>query len=81
MAFKVGTELMGATEPGQVVTRSNAKKLPPGSVVRLKDGDRLIHLHDDVWLWCCDSGWCYDHIEHLDWRLPGKLCHIPVGRE
>lgn len=79
-SFKAGTGLMGATEPGQRVTAENANELPPGSVVRLDDGGRLIHLHDSLWLWCCDGAWCYDHLDQLAWRLPGTLCHLPVSR-
>ncbi len=66
---------MGATDPGQVVTKDNVKELPPGSVVRLDSDGRLIHLHDDLWLYCTDSSWCYDTINHLDHYLPGTLCH------
>lgn len=70
---------MGATEPGQKVTPENAAQLPPGSVVRLKDGSRLIHLHDTLWLWCCDCAHAYDRIEYLAWRLKdgATACHIP----
>lgn len=77
--FEVGTGLGGYTEPGQEVTKENAHHLPAGSVVLLKDDSRLIHLHDDLWLWCCDGGWCYDRLQWLSWRLPGTLCHIPRG--
>jgi hypothetical protein len=70
---------MGATEPGQEVTAENVGELPPGSVVRIKDGSRLIHLHDDLWLWCCDCAWCYDRVERHAWRLKegATLCHVP----
>ena len=70
---------MGGTQPGQKVTRQNIKELPPGSVVRNGDGSRIIHLHDDIWLWCKDGAWCYDKVEYLSWRLDEKsvLCHIP----
>jgi len=76
-AFRVGTGLLGATEPGQRVTKENAHLLPPGSVVRLDDGGRLIHLHDELWLWCNDCAWCYDGIDRHAHRLPGTLCHLP----
>lgn len=74
---------MGATEPGQKVTKDNVHELPPGSVVRLDDGERLIHLHDGVWLWCCDAAHCYDRVENLIHHLPngiGTLCHMPKGK-
>ena len=76
-AFRAGTGLLGATETGQRVTKENAHLLPPGSVVRLDDGGRLIHLHDELWLYCCDCAWCYDRIERHTHRLPGTLCHLP----
>jgi hypothetical protein len=72
---------MGSTDSGQRVTADNAHHLPPGSVVRLDDVGRLIHLHDDLWLWCADVGWCYDKLERHLWRLPGTLCHIPRPKE
>ena len=78
MGFKHGTGLMGATEPGQKVTPENVHKLPPGSVVQNMDGSRLIHLHDDLWLWCNDCAHTYDRIENLLHRL-GKnsvACHV-----
>lgn len=77
--FVAGTGLMGATESGQTVTAENVHLLPPGSVVRILDGSRLIHLHDGLWLWCCDGAHCYNSVEHLVWRLkPGAvLCHLP----
>ena len=55
--FKAGTGLMGATEPGQIVTPENVHFLPPGSVVRIHDesGSRMIHLHDDLWLWWAEG--------------------------
>lgn len=68
---------MGSTETGQRVTKRNVHHLPPGSVVRLDDGGRLIHLHDAVWLYCAECVHCYDTIENMEWRLPGELCHIP----
>ena len=76
-AFRAGTGLLGATESGQRVTKENAHLLPPGSVVRLDDGGRLIHLHDELWLWCNDCAWCYDWIDRHAHRLPGTLCHLP----
>ena len=75
--FKAGTGMFGTTEPGQRVTKRNAHHLPPGSVVRLDDGGRLIHLHDDIWLWCDGCAHCYDRLEHHLHHLPGTLCHIP----
>lgn len=79
--FVAGTGLLGATEPGQVVTKENAHHLPPGSVVQLPGVARLIHLHDDLWLRCSDSSHCYDWLEgHLNY-LPGTLCHIPRNRK
>lgn len=77
--FKSGTGLMGFTESGQRVTADNAHFLPPGSVIRLDAGGRLIHLHDGLWLYCTDCSWCYDRIEHHLRRLPGTLCHIPAN--
>ena len=56
--FQSGTGLMGFTESGQRVTADNAHFLPPGSVVRLDAGGRLIHLHDGLWLYCTDCSWC-----------------------
>lgn len=77
--FKSHTGLMGATEPCQRVTKKNVHFLPAGSVVRLKDNSRLIHLHDDLWLWCCDHAHCYDYIDTLKYKLEkgAVLCHIP----
>lgn len=80
--FKYGTGLMGSTEPGQLVTPVNVGDLPVGSVVRIADGSRLIHLHDDLWLWCMNDAWCYDRIENLAWRLGDRAfaCHVaPKG--
>lgn len=77
--FRSCTGLMGFTESGQRVTADNAHFLPPGSVVRLDAGGRLIHLHDGLWLYCTDCSWCYDRIEHHLRRLPGTLCHIPAN--
>jgi hypothetical protein len=84
--FRSGTSLMGATEPGQSVTSDNVGELPPGSVVRIVSVDdetqRLIHLHDGLWLWCSGCCWCYDRIENLKYRLTGRsvLCHMPVEK-
>jgi len=76
--FKIATGLIGTTESGQRVTADNAHFLPPGSVVRLDDGDVLIHLHDDLWyLRLGAHGWCYDNLNHFIGRLPGTLCHHP----
>lgn len=77
LEFRAGTGLLGSTEAGQRVTQRNVRQLPPGSVVRLEDGGRLIHLYDEVWLYCSDSAHCYDRIENLKRRLPGTLCHLP----
>lgn len=79
--LRAGTGLMGATESGQRVTADNAHFLPPGSVVRLDGGGRLIHLHDGLWLYCTEHAWCYDRIEHHASRLPGTLCHIPANKD
>lgn len=78
MPFKSRTGMLGSTEP-QTVTEKNVAELPPGSVVRLHDGGRLIHLHNAVWLYCTDDAHCYDRIENLAWRCGKKsqLCHIP----
>lgn len=76
--FVAGTGLMGGTEPGQEVTEENAHHLPPGSVVRCDSGGRLIHLHDNLWLYCSDGCWCYDRISSMDRYLPGILCHLPT---
>jgi len=80
-SFRAGTGMLGATEPGQKVTPENIGQLPPGSVVRLNDGGRIIHLHDDLWLWCCDCAWCYDTVDRHFWRLQdgATLCHIPTA--
>jgi hypothetical protein len=76
--FVAGTGLMGATASGQrVTTLEEAEQLPPGSVIRLDDKGRLIHLHDGLWLYCCDVAWCYDRIRYLTRYLPGTLCHMP----
>jgi hypothetical protein len=74
---------MGATEPGQRVTHRNGSRLPPGSVVRNGDGSRIIHLHDDLWLWCKDGAWCYDRWENLAWRLNKQAvaCHVAPNVE
>ena len=79
-SFRSGIGLMGATEPGQRVTAANVGELPPGSVVRLEDGSRLIHLHDDIWLWCNDHAWTYDRVEWLKHRLGdhATLRHLPL---
>lgn len=69
---------MGATEPGQMVTAKNISSLPAGSVVRNGDGTRIIHLHDDLWLWCSDNAHTYDRVENLAWRLDenSSVCHM-----
>ena len=82
MVFECSTGMMGATEPGQKVTPENITELPIGSVVRNGDGSRLIHLHDDLWLWCIDCAWTYDNIENLSYRLDDHsvACHVaPIG--
>jgi hypothetical protein len=80
--FRSGTGMMGATEPGQRVTPHNERKLPPGSVVSVGDGSRLIHLHDDLWLWCKAGAWCYERWENLAWRLDKQAvaCHVATLR-
>ncbi len=75
--FESGTGLMGFAKENQEVIEDNVHHLLAGSVVRLKEGGRLIHLHDDLWLYCTDNCWCYDNIEHLKRYLPGTLCHHP----
>lgn len=80
-ALKASTGLLGYMEQGQQVTKDNVYTLPPGSVVRLKDGGRLIHLHKGLWLWCCNNAWCYDRVDNLAWHLPGELCHMPTYEE
>lgn len=77
--FHSRTGMLGATESGQAVNPTNVHQLPPGSVVRITDGSRLIHLHDDLWLWCCDGAHCYDRIENLTRYLEvgATLCHHP----
>jgi len=77
--FQAGTGMLGSTAPGQKVTHDNVAELPPGSVVRLADGSRIIHLHDETWLWCCDHAHLYDKIERFSWRLDdgAELCHMP----
>lgn len=81
-AFRAGTGLTGATEPGQVVTRENVHTLPPGSTVRCGENraEWLIHLHDDLWLRIFDCGYCYDRVDRFHHLLPGVLCHMPVER-
>ncbi len=71
--------MLGVTEQGQEVTEDNIHELPIGSVVRNSDGSRIIHLHDDLWLWCCDHGWCYDNLERIKHYLDSRstLCHMP----
>jgi len=77
--FKSKTGMLGSTETGQRVTKENINELPSGSVVRNNDGSRIIHLHDDIWLYCCDHAWCYDNVERMKTYLDKKsvLCHIP----
>jgi hypothetical protein len=76
--FVGGTGLMGGTESGQKVNAENIHFLPPGSVVRLGDNTRVIHLHDDLWLVCNDGMHCYDRVENLAWRLDdtAEVCHL-----
>lgn len=72
------SSLIGGTEPGQKVTPDNIHHLPPGSVVRNADGSRIIHLHDDTWLYCCDGAWCYDGVDRMKTYLDNAtLCHHP----
>lgn len=82
MTFHVGTGLLGSTEAGQFITPDNVSDLPVGSVVRIGDGSRLIHLECDLWLWCSDSAWCYNQIKYLAWRLDGDsvACHVADDR-
>ena len=82
-SFEAGTGLMGATRSGQKVNKENVAELPPGSVVRINDGSRLIHLHEGFWLWCCDCAHTYDRVENLSWRLEegAVLCHHGVSVE
>ncbi len=76
--FKAHTGMLGSTEH-QRVDASNIQELKQGSVVRIGDGSRLIHLHDNLWLWCCDNAHCYDKIENLLYHLDKNsyTCHIP----
>lgn len=80
--FRYGTGILGSTEPGQKVTAKNASELPEGSVVMLGDGSRLIRLHDDFWLWCCDSGHCYDTLANHAWRIDkhATVCHLAPNK-
>jgi len=77
--FKRRTGIAGSTEPNQKVTIKNIKDLPPGSVVNLGDNTRLIHLHDNLWLWLSDGAWCYDKLENFYHKLnkDATLEHIP----
>jgi hypothetical protein len=75
--FRAHTGLMGATESGQVVTAENMHYLPPGSTVRVNDGEWLVHLHDGRWLRIFNCGHCYDRAERFHCLLPGYLCHHP----
>lgn len=76
--FEAHTGLLGATKSGQRVTVENAHFLPPGSVIRLDDGDAvLVHLHDDLWYWRSGCAWCYDRLDRFHSYLPGVLCHHP----
>lgn len=70
---------MGATQSGQKVTTGNIAELPPGSVIRNGDGSRIIHLHDSLWLRCCDCSWTYDNVERMKRYLDSDstLCHHP----
>lgn len=76
---KPWSSLLGGTEPGQRVTAENIHHLPPGAVVRNGDGSRVIHLHDEVWLYCSDCSWCYDGVERMKRYLDdgSVLCHHP----
>jgi hypothetical protein len=70
-------------ETGQKVTASNIDQLPQGSVVMNGDGSRIIHLHDGLWLWCCDGAWCYDYVDRMKLKLDSKAtaCHVAPNRE
>ena len=78
-SFKSKTEIFGSTEPGQIVTTKNIHELPPGSVVCLSDGSKLIYLHDDLWLWQAECIYCYSKIDTFLDKLYSKatLEHIP----
>lgn len=80
MSFKARTGLFGSTESGQLVTVQNIHLLPSGSVIRNDDGSRIIHLHDELWLYCCDHAWCYDNLERMKRTFLSSnatLCHHP----
>jgi hypothetical protein len=79
--FEAGTGILGGTKQGQKVTKKNAHELPPGSVIRLDDVGRLIHLHEGLWLYCTDNSHHYDRLDNLLYHLPGTLCHIPIPNE
>jgi hypothetical protein len=68
---------LGGTEPNQKVNSENISQLPSGCVVRNGDGSRIIHLHDDIWLYCSDHFWCYDGVDRMKRCLDDKsvLCH------
>lgn len=76
--FEYGTGLMGATKENQNVTITNIHLLPPGSVVRNIDGSRIIHLHDNTWLYCSDNAWQYGFLGTIvHWLDEGAvLCHL-----
>lgn len=83
-AFKYATGMIGATEPGQRVTKKNIHLLPPGSVVRIGIEERIIHLHDGVWLWIDGCAHCYDNVERMKNYLTSEAvaCHVaPPSKE
>lgn len=79
MSFRSRTGMLDVTETGQKVTPANINELPCGSVVRNGDGSRIIHLHDRVWLYCCDGAHCYDTVDRIQMYLDktSEICHIP----
>lgn len=76
---KPWSKLLGGTEPGQRVTPDNIHYLPPGAVIRNGDQSRIIHLHGELWLWCCDGAHVYDDVDRMKGHLDkdSVLCHHP----
>lgn len=80
--FKTGNSLFGRyTEPGQKITKNNIADLPPGSVINNDDesgSERIVRLHNNVWLWYANGSWCYDNVERMKTFLSKKavLCHL-----
>lgn len=78
--FKSGTGLLGSTESGQRVDEHNIQHLPPGSVVRdFVTNERLIHLHDSIWLHITNCSWVYDDVERMKLYLTPTCTveHLP----